>query len=253
MTKYILNFSLLTLSIIICLLLIEFGITFFYPVPFNNHKEMMMFDDALGWKIIPDKKSRYEVHGKNIIQEINSKSIRGGDYGYDLGEKERILILADSFSHAVAMNDHEIFSAILQKKLQKSSTNIEVINSGVSGYSTDQEYIYYLTEGYKYQAQNVILMFFFNDVIFNNRSKYWMGSKPLLDIVGDGVIYNGKKLIKENSRQNGDQSWKIRFINYLHNNSNLAQFLFSRLKKINFINDIAFRLGFTRYRKSNTN
>jgi hypothetical protein len=40
---------------------------------------------------------------------------------------------------------------------------VQVINAGVSGYGTDQEYLYYLDEGHRFRPDLVLLVFYPND------------------------------------------------------------------------------------------
>ena len=54
------------------------------------------------------------------------------------------------------------------------------MNGGTSGYSTDQEYLFYREEGVKYSPQIVILFFYYNDALYNGLDRNIQIPKPLL-------------------------------------------------------------------------
>jgi hypothetical protein len=56
-----------------------------------------------------------------------------------------------------------------------------VINAGVAAYSTDQELLFFRQEGKKYNPDLTIVMFYYNDVWYNNQLvyPYHRGHKPL--------------------------------------------------------------------------
>ena len=62
---------------------------------------------------------------------------------------------------------------------------MEVINAGTGGYSTDQELLWFTTEGIKYRPDLTVLLVCYNDVLFNAVDRYWRGYKPLFRIDGD--------------------------------------------------------------------
>jgi hypothetical protein len=66
----------------------------------------------------------------------------------------------------------------------QQARRVEVIALGVGGYSTDQELLWFQSEGKRYQPDLVVLMFYYDDAWFNAQSTYWRGGKPLF--VHDG-------------------------------------------------------------------
>lgn len=68
----------------------------------------------------------------------------------------RILLLGDSFTfgHGVSIQDR------FGDRLERALPDTEVLNLGVPGYGTDQQYLLYLREGVKYHADVVILCYF---------------------------------------------------------------------------------------------
>ncbi|MGB0578792.1 MAG: SGNH/GDSL hydrolase family protein, partial [Limisphaerales bacterium] len=108
---------------------------------------------------------------------INSKGLRDREYPYEKtpGTK-RILVLGDSYTWGYGVGNNERFTDFLEQQLEEC----EVLNSGVSGYGTDQEYLWFRSEGVKYQPDLVILAFFVLNDPMNNVSAVQYGlSKPL--------------------------------------------------------------------------
>ncbi|MBN1564718.1 MAG: hypothetical protein JXA10_12805 [Anaerolineae bacterium] len=83
----------------------------------------------------------------------------------------RILILADSYGHAREVPLEAHFARQLEALLNDSAPEgmtFEVINAGHFGLGTVQEYLYYTTEGYRYDPDLVLLGFYVgNDVLDN--------------------------------------------------------------------------------------
>ncbi len=106
----------------------------------------------------------------NII-EYNGKGYRGPEVSYEKPDDVyRILILGDSFVEAIQVDYPKTFYALLEEELNKHNDNsqkYEVVAMGRTGWGTVNETVYYQVEGYKYDADLVILMFFINDVADN--------------------------------------------------------------------------------------
>ena len=91
--------------------------------------------------------------------------------------KKRILVLGDSYIWGFGTNQENIFSAP-----EVHRTNDEIINGGVSGYGADQEYLFYLRTGQKFDVDQVVLaLTLYNDVENNLASVQYTRQKG-----GDG-------------------------------------------------------------------
>ncbi len=116
----------------------------------------------------------YDTEGNTIydtIVDFNSKGMRGPEVTYGKPDNVyRILIIGDSFVEAIQVDYDDTFYALLQRELDKHGTaerRYEVLAIGRTGWGTLHEYIYYHVEGYKLNAELVILMFYINDVADN--------------------------------------------------------------------------------------
>ena len=136
-----------------------------------------LYDSRLGWRNIPGWKAT--TLGRKLT--INSKGLRDREYPYEKSpEFKRVLVLGDSYAWGYGVSDEEIFTEVLEEELGGSKKKVEVLNAAVSGWGTDQEYLYFLQEGHKYSPDIVLLAFFIlNDPINNvNPTQYGL-RKPV--------------------------------------------------------------------------
>jgi len=75
----------------------------------------------------------------------------------------RVLSLGDSQTQGYEVHQDLTFSAVLERFLKAHNANAEVINTGVSGFSTAEELVFLENEGIKYNPDVVLLGFFAND------------------------------------------------------------------------------------------
>ena len=136
-----------------------------------------LFDAKLGWRNIPNWQAT--THGKSLT--INSRGLRDRDYPFKKpADVTRILVLGDSFTWGYGVADDEIFTEVLETRLAESAAEYEVINSGVSGWGTDQEYLFLVNEGFRYAPDIVVLAFFLlNDPVENVSSRVYEMNKPM--------------------------------------------------------------------------
>ena len=136
-----------------------------------------VYDSLLGWRNIPNW--RATTRGKKL--SINSRGLRGREITYDKpAGVNRILVLGDSFIWGYGVADEEVLTEVLAERLQKGSGHYEVLNGGVSGWGTDQEYLFLKEEGFRYRPDIVVLAFFIvNDPTNNSYSRQYNLQKPV--------------------------------------------------------------------------
>lgn len=188
------NTILIIVSSVITLILGEIILKVFLPLslPNNHSKIFCQYDSLLGWSKIPYHEGYHITNEYQVKENFNSKGLRGPEYPYKKKNSEkRILILGDSFAEGYMVEFDNLFSEVLKRNLNYfgfSDYTFEVINAGTGGYSTDQEYLYFKYEGYKYDPDLVILMFCNNDAYYNNQASSWRGHKPLFRLLDDNII-----------------------------------------------------------------
>jgi lysophospholipase L1-like esterase len=96
--------------------------------------------------------------------DTNSKGLRDREFSYEKPPgRLRIMMLGDSFTVGWGAKFDETFPKRIERMYTDRGIQAEAINTGVGNYNTIQEVEYYLTEGYKYNPDIVVLNFTFND------------------------------------------------------------------------------------------
>src|SRR3990170_3932601 len=130
-------------------------------------------NEVYGWGYLPGATFKYDGTYEKFGAPgtINSKGLREREYTY---EKEdgvfRVLILGDSFTASLEVPLEQTWHEVLEAELNKAGLRprrVEVIAAGIQGWSTDQQYLYYLDEGYRYRPDLVLVQFYPNDIYGN--------------------------------------------------------------------------------------
>jgi lysophospholipase L1-like esterase len=128
------------------------------------------YDPVLGWRIAPNAYWRAITEEYSTVMQYGPKGLRGKDRPYAKpAGVSRIVMLGDSFVDGYTVPVEDRVSEVVEARL---GSGTEVINLGVSGYSTDQELLMLESEGFKYQPDLVFLFAYYND--------FWMNGQTLL-------------------------------------------------------------------------
>lgn len=159
----LINLSLILVSTFFALFLSEIALRLigFTPLYVSPERDRFWkYDSLLGWAHQPGQEGIFETPQFRTTVRINESGLRDEQRSYDRqNDSKRILVLGDSFAWGYGVEESERFSQLLEKELA-----VEVINAGISGYSTDQELLWYKNEGIKYETDLVILEMAGNDV-----------------------------------------------------------------------------------------
>lgn len=202
-------------------LLLEGGLRLFSAI---WYPKMMILDEQLGWRHARNVSKVFtNEDGTKALVVQNGNGHRGTEYaGERSKDKIRIMFLGDSFTEGSQVNEEELFTTILER----ANSNWEVINAGVGGYGTVQEYLYLMNEGLRFNPDLVVLMVYENDFSDNCLSySPSMGPRPHAAWRGNGVqIEKGP-------------DWKafrrfglpVPFQDFLHSHSYVYYFLNTRI------------------------
>ncbi|MGH7407399.1 MAG: SGNH/GDSL hydrolase family protein [Candidatus Methylomirabilales bacterium] len=128
-------------------------------------------DPVLGARHIPNATSRWRRACFDVPIRINSQGLRDVEHGLEkpLGT-QRIAVLGDSMAEALQVPLEASFPRLLETMLnsRRGGPPAEVINFGVAGYGTDQEYLTLKTRGAPYQPDVVLLVFTILNDVRNN-------------------------------------------------------------------------------------
>lgn len=195
--------GLMLFGFLVALLLLEGLVRLAGAKPVTYLRKFSQYHPVLGWEKSPLAEGHFRRGDARIYEKMNSRGLRDREYEYDKAANVfRILVLGDSFTEGYDVNVEDLFTEILEQRLndslsRQSGRTFEVINAGTGGYSTDQEYLFYSMEGKKYDPDLVILMVYAaNDVYYTIRDKYGNYSKPLFELRQDSLVLTNVPLPK---------------------------------------------------------
>jgi lysophospholipase L1-like esterase len=155
------------------------------------------YDDVRGFRSRPGQRGWYRGEGEAYLS-INSWGYRDRDH--DLAKPAntfRIAVLGDSFVQASQVAFEDTLSYRLGRLLQTcpilDGKQIEVLNFGVGGYNTYQEYLTLKLDVEKFSPDLVLLvMFLGNDIEGNSRQLQqkivWRLAAPTLSLRGGELV-----------------------------------------------------------------
>jgi lysophospholipase L1-like esterase len=181
--RLVMSLVLVLVSVLFVAFLFETGLRvtarFFYP-------KMMVLDDKLGWRHATNVNRTFvNEFGEKAPVVLNSFGFRGSPRTINKSpDRRRILVLGDSFTEGVQVGEQELFTA----RIEMADPKLEVINTGVGGYGTVQEYLYLASEGLRFNPDFVLLMFFENDLSDSALSySPGFGPRPFARLEEDGL------------------------------------------------------------------
>ena len=123
--------------------------------------------------------------------------------------KARVLVLGDSFTYGVGVNDDQTFSYLLEQRLSKTPLAPAVINAGNGGKGTDYALRFFETLGQTFRPDVTVLCFFANDFVDNGRSLIYTVTDDgrLLVKPSLGSVYARKERLRKSAAYNWLISW----------------------------------------------
>ena len=133
--------------------------------------DLEMWKYARDVKVVSDDPRIGHEHGPNreahlmgVKVETNSKGQRDREIPYERTPGVlRIAMVGDSVTMGWGVPFESLFSKRIERLYEKAGTKAEVVNLGVGNWNTVQEVRYFLTKGYKYNPDIVVLNYFVND------------------------------------------------------------------------------------------
>lgn len=167
------------MSLLFVFLVLEGGLRL---LGFTPRRTMNQFDSTLGWSKSPSTSLRRHTSEFDVTLRTNSRGLREDEsVGHDKPSgATRILMVGDSFTLGYTVERADTLSQLLAERMRAEGRDVQVINGGTEGYSTDQEVLWLRTEGAKYRPDVVVLQMFENDVFWNGQDRYLRYPKPKL-------------------------------------------------------------------------
>ena len=154
--------------------LLELGLRTFVPAPAAGSAARFELDPDLIYRLQPRNEVSWSSAEFTETSHTNALGMRGAaDIPPQRPGEIRILAVGDSFTYGHGVQDDETYPAVLERLLRERGHDVRVLNAGVPGYSTDQEYTYVLRDGLKLAPDLVLLGIHCSDVSDNYESSLY--------------------------------------------------------------------------------
>ena len=171
MKVWLIRCTLLFFGFIIAIFALELGLNKLAPNSRASFRKFHKLDKKVGYKGIANAEGERKEGEIESYVKMNSHGFRDRERSYEKGKDVfRIVVLGDSIIEALQVPLEQAFTDVLERMLNsESDKRFEVINLGVSGFGTGQEYLTLKYYGLNYQPDLIILAFFlFNDIRNNS-------------------------------------------------------------------------------------
>ncbi len=137
-------------------------------------------DGRLGFTLRPGVRVRHVDQDFAVTVAVNALGMRGPDRDPSRpAGAARILLLGDSFAFGWGVEQEEAFGARLERLLSERVGPVEVLVAAVPGWSTDQHYVYLLTQGLDFQPDLILLASSENDLTELSLNRLTLGADRL--------------------------------------------------------------------------
>jgi lysophospholipase L1-like esterase len=133
------------------------------------------------------------VHDREFTTYVrfNRAGLRGAEVGPHTDGLQRVLVLGDSFVEGAEVDEADTVSAVTARRLTDAGIPAEVLNAGVRGWGTGQEYLYLTHEGLQLHPDIVVLVFYVGNDLIDNSAELTRGApdgspvRPFFSLVGN--------------------------------------------------------------------
>jgi hypothetical protein len=141
----------------------------------------------------PGAEYRHSSRDGTWYFKINKQGMRAEhDYPYEKPPGvQRIVVVGDSFAVGYEVDLSQTFAMVLERELAARNLNVQVLNAGVSGYSTAEAALYLERELIKYQPDVVVSSFYENDFGDNVRTDLFRLNGNTLTAAADSYVPAG--------------------------------------------------------------
>lgn len=147
-----------------------------------KHTDIWAVDSTLGWFNKPNYSTVVKAFEFTAQYRSDSNGYRYSPSGFR--NDTSIIFIGDSFVQGCEVNSEDVFTSLIQKEIEK-----KVINAGVLGYGTDQEYLL-LERIIDENTEKVYVFFYLNDLgdIIKDMREMPGPNKPRYSIIDDTLI-----------------------------------------------------------------
>ena len=152
---------------------------------------MWLYDETKGWFHSKSTLAETGIGGPDRFPvRINALGLRGPEIEMGHAGRLRVLVFGDSYVFGVGVAEEQLLTTHLARLLAPYfPSGIEVVNMGVAGYSTDQQYLLWQELGSRLSPDQVILVVCDNDYVGNTENfAYRQYYKPYFELEADGGL-----------------------------------------------------------------
>ncbi|MBI5066583.1 SGNH/GDSL hydrolase family protein [Candidatus Woesearchaeota archaeon] len=200
----LLNVFLLIFSILICVIILEVFTRSYLPQGVQLKGEFsqeslnpVMPDDIIGWINKPNYSLMKTGENAYIVKSNHNSLGLRSETELINKTKKRILLIGDSFIYGEGLDQNETLDYFLKKELNDT---YEVINSGVSGYYTLQEYMLLKRSYDATKPDFVAVSIFYNDLRHNIFPSLSGTKKPYVSLNSDVIKLIDEQYKRESKR-----------------------------------------------------
>jgi lysophospholipase L1-like esterase len=162
-TKRLANVVLLAFSLALSMAALELMARFFFPapLPWNYPQIRYRSDPALIFSLQPGQRG----FSADKPVTINERGYRGADVPFDRTPgKRRVLFLGDSITFGYGVRDSEVVTERVRSLLRQQGVDVEIVNTAVPSYNTEQEVASFERDGQRYRPDWVVVGVCWNDI-----------------------------------------------------------------------------------------
>jgi GDSL-like Lipase/Acylhydrolase family len=165
------------------------------------------YDAELGWAPIPNSSSSVTTE-RTIHAQHNSFGLR--DIEFERDARPTMLFLGDSFVWGVDAEAGERFTDTMRSRI----SNYTTVNAGVSGYGTDQEYLWLQRLWPKIRPDVVVLIFCASNDRLDNATniRYDGYQKPYFATAPDGTLVLQGQPVPKSRQVYIRENWLVRHL-----------------------------------------
>ena len=193
-----------------------------------SYPQFYEIDSSLGYSLRPNIEGWYRKEGVSYVR-INSDGLRDREHSKSKPpDTIRVAVVGDSYSEAMHVDMDQTFWKVAEQNLQNcpdlGGKKIEVINFGVSGYGTAQEFLMLHQRVWQYSPDVVLLAVTTNnDVTDNSRALRKTNDIPYF-VYTDGRLTLDDSF-KETKTYQVRQSVPNRLVSWIQDHSRLIQLI----------------------------
>ncbi len=157
-------------STVFALGILEVFVRFADPLGVSYYQESARYhlDKIADPNLVFRHRSSWRTVYQGVDVRFNELGLRGEPIPPKQESEYRILVLGDSVTFGFGVAESDTFTSRLERALRTTrDRSVRVINSGVGGYNTVQEYAYLKHKGLSLSPDLVILVYVTNDIDVN--------------------------------------------------------------------------------------